>query len=223
MFEDLKWDAAGLVTVVAQDRLTGEVRMLAHANAEAVSRTLETGIAWFWSRSRQSLWKKGESSGNVLRVFSVRADCDRDALLYLVDPSGPSCHTGEPSCFFLELSEEVPELHDADERTRAPELLTLTETIEARASADGDTSYTRRLLDGGAEKIGAKIREEGGELAEALASESDERVVSEAADVLYHLMVGLQLRGKTLRDVAGELARRAGVSGLEEKASRSAD
>ena len=103
----LKKDAAGLVTVVAQDRLTGEVRMVAHANEEAVQQTLETGAAHFFSRSRGALWKKGETSGNVMRVHEVWADCDADALLYLVDPEGPSCHTGAPSCFVT----------PADERT----------------------------------------------------------------------------------------------------------
>ena len=99
-FSALKWDAAGLVTVVVQDRMTGAVRMVAHANEEALTRTLETRDAHFFSRSRGALWKKGESSGNVLRVAEVWLDCDADAVLYLADPAGPSCHTGAESCFF---------------------------------------------------------------------------------------------------------------------------
>src|SRR5688500_2254707 len=95
----LKWDAAGLVTVVVQDRVNGEVRMVAHASREAVGRTVESGEGWFWSRSRQELWRKGASSGNTLRVVEVREDCDADCLLYLVDSAGPSCHTGKRSCF----------------------------------------------------------------------------------------------------------------------------
>lgn len=214
--DSLTWDAAGLVTVVAQDALTGEVRMLAHASREAVARTLETGEAHFFSRSRGALWKKGESSGHVLAVREVWVDCDRDALVYLVEPSGPSCHTGAESCFFARAGDST-----APVPSRAlPLLARLEEALHARASATAEKSYTRSLLDAGAAKVGDKIREEGDELARALASESDERVVSEAADVVYHVMVGLLLRRVPLRAVLGELARRFGVSGHAEKAAR---
>ena len=213
MLDELKWDSAGLVTVVALDRHDGDVRMVAHANREAVERTLATRTGWFWSRSRGALWQKGESSGHVLHVHEVWVDCDGDALVYLVDPIGPSCHTGATSCFFRRL--------DAEGTDHAlPTLARLTATIAARAKSDGEKSYTKSLLEKGAPKIGEKIREEGGELADALANESDERVVSEAADVLYHVMVGLQLRGLALHDVAAELARRFGTSGHDEKAAR---
>ena len=225
MLDDLKWDAAGLVTVVALDRHDGDVRMVAHANREAVERTLETRTGWFWSRSRGALWQKGESSGHVLHVHEVWADCDGDALVYLVDPIGPSCHTGATSCFFRKLDVSLDTERDAarepssDDRA-LPTLARLGATLAARAKSDGDKSYTKNLLEKGAPKIGDKLREEAGELADALASESDERVVSEAADVLYHVMVGLQLRGLALHDVAAELARRFGTSGHEEKAAR---
>lgn len=215
MLDELKWDAAGLVTVVAQDRHSGEVRMLAHADREAVAATLRTGFAHFFSRSRQRLWKKGESSGHVLRVCEVWADCDGDALLYLVEPSGPSCHTGASSCFFRRLDGRPSESDRA-----LPTLAALSGVLRRRAASDAATSYTKSLLDKGAAKIGAKLREEASELADALASESDERVASEAADLLYHAMVGLQLRGLSLEDVAKVLAARFGVSGHDEKAAR---
>lgn len=213
-FSALKWDAAGLVTVVVQDRMTGAVRMVAHANEVALGRTLETKEAHFYSRSRNALWRKGESSGNVIRVAELWLDCDADAVLYLADPEGPSCHTGALSCFFTRLD------GDGAHGTASPQLARLWAELEARRSAVGTQSYTRSLLDAGRAKIAAKVREEGDELAHALEGESDERVVSECADVVYHALVGLLARGLTLRDVEVELARRAGVSGLDEKASR---
>ena len=212
---ELKEDAAGLVTVVAQDRLTGEVRMVAHANAEALERTITTGDAHFFSRSRGALWKKGETSGNVMRVHEVWLDCDADALLYLVDPSGPTCHTGAPSCFVKRADPA-----DATDARAAPLFVRLEEALAARRTATSEKSYTRSLLDGGAEKIGRKLREEADELARAIEGESNERVASEAADVIYHAMVALLSRDVPLRDVEAELARRFGISGHDEKATR---
>lgn len=211
---DLAYDAQGLVTVVVQDRLTGEIRMLAHANEDAIRTTIESGEGHFWSRSRGRPWKKGESSGNVLRVHEVWADCDRDAVVYLVDPVGPSCHTGAQSCFFERA------LGGAEGRA-APTLVRLEEALQARASSTAEKSYTKSLLEKGAPKIGEKILEEAGELARAIEGESDERVVSEAADLAYHAMVGLLHRGVPVRAVLEELARRFGTSGHVEKASRS--
>jgi phosphoribosyl-ATP pyrophosphohydrolase/phosphoribosyl-AMP cyclohydrolase len=205
--------------VVVQDRLTGEIRMLAHANEAALRATLETGDGHFYSRSRRALWRKGESSGNVLRVSGVWVDCDGDALIYLVDPDGPSCHTGRTSCFFRKL-DGAGELHDDGHDHARAALPQLTAELERRKQATAESSYTRKLLTAGVDAIGAKIREEADELARALATESDERVIAEAADEIYHLLVGLLARGLSLRQVEGELARRAGVSGLVEKASR---
>lgn len=213
--DTLKWNDAGLVTVVALDRHDGEVRMVAHATREALERTLASGTAWFWSRSRGALWQKGESSGNVLRVSEVWADCDGDALVYLVEAAGPTCHTGAETCFFRRLDAEA----SASDRA-LPSLARLGVTIAARAKGDAAKSYTKSLLDGGAPKIGEKLREEADELAVALANESDARVVSEAADLLFHTLVGLELRGLGLSDVAAELARRFGTSGHTEKAAR---
>ncbi|MBX3182790.1 MAG: bifunctional phosphoribosyl-AMP cyclohydrolase/phosphoribosyl-ATP diphosphatase HisIE [Polyangiaceae bacterium] len=214
---ELKYDAAGLIPVVVQDQLTGQVRMVAWMNAEALARTREEGEVCFYSRSRQALWRKGETSGNTLALRQLAVDCDGDTLLALVDPRGPSCHTGEQSCFYraLDARDDAP-----IEPRPGPVLEQLSELIGARARASAETSYTRRLLDGGPEAIAAKLQEEAAELSQALASESEERVASEAADVLYHLMVGLELRGVPLCDVLGTLGARLGVSGLVEKASR---
>jgi phosphoribosyl-ATP pyrophosphohydrolase/phosphoribosyl-AMP cyclohydrolase len=218
--ETIKYDAAGLVTAVAQDRLTGEIRMVAWMNAEAVAETLRTGYATFYSRSRGKLWVKGETSGHRLRVAEVVADCDGDTLLVLVDPEGPSCHTGKDNCFFQTVSE------DADQAPEAgpvlPHLFELERVIKERQASTGEKSYTRYLLDGGADKVNSKIREESNELARAISGESDERVASEAADVLYHVLVGLRLRGVELRKVIEVLATRSGQSGHAEKAARKA-
>jgi phosphoribosyl-ATP pyrophosphohydrolase/phosphoribosyl-AMP cyclohydrolase len=217
---ELVYDSAGLITAVVQDRLTGQVRMVAWMNAEALRRTLATGRAIFYSRSRQSLWEKGETSGNGLVVSSVHADCDADTLLLLVDPEGPSCHTGRPACFFRRVAENGEAVDEP--REAAAFLWELEAEIASRASGAADRSYTKALLDGGARKIGDKLREEADELARAIESESDDRVASEAADVVYHLLVGLKLRGVPLRRVIEVLAGRAGVSGIDEKRARAA-
>ncbi|MGF1469439.1 MAG: bifunctional phosphoribosyl-AMP cyclohydrolase/phosphoribosyl-ATP diphosphatase HisIE [Sandaracinaceae bacterium] len=218
-----------LAPVVAQDHRTGEVRMVAFADAEALERTLATGLAHFHSRSRGRLWKKGESSGHVLSVHEVWVDCDADTLLYLVTPDGPTCHTGRPSCFFRRLERPAARRvepvgasvgHDLEDGRALPVLARLGAVIEARRHASAGSSYTKSLLEAGAAKIGGKVIEEAGELAAAVARETDERVIAEAADLVYHLMVGLASRGLSLAEVAEELGRRFGVSGLEEKASR---
>jgi phosphoribosyl-ATP pyrophosphohydrolase/phosphoribosyl-AMP cyclohydrolase len=214
-------DDRGLVPVVAQDHVTGEIRMVAFATLEAVRQTLETRRATFWSRSRGELWEKGRSSGNSLEVAGVLVDCDADCLVYLVAPRGPTCHTGAPSCFFRRLALEGGELSVRDDAVPAGTLLArLERTLAERKTAPADSSYVRSLYDAGPEKIGAKLREEADELARAVAGESDARVVSEAADVLFHVMVALGSRSVPMSDVLGELERRAGVSGHAEKASR---
>lgn len=217
---ELVYDSASLITAVVQDRLTGQVRMVAWMNAEALRRTLATGRATFYSRSRQSLWEKGETSGNGLVVSSVHADCDGDTLLLLVDPEGPSCHTGRPACFFRRVAENGEAVDQP--REAAAFLWELEAEIANRASVAADKSYTKALLDGGARKIGDKLREEADELARAIDGESEDRVANEAADVMYHLLVGLKLRGVPLRRVIEVLAGRAGVSGLDEKKARAA-
>ncbi len=217
LLDAVRFDAQGLAPAVVQDALTGEVRMVAFMSREALSLTLSTGVAHFWSRSRGSLWRKGESSGNTLAVRRVLLDCDGDCVLVLAEPAGPTCHTGAPSCFTREARAGAWEAVEAP-HTAASELFA---TVEARRDADGGgRSYTRQLLDAGAARIGEKLREEADELARATAGESDERVASEAADVVYHLMVALASRRVPWRAVLAALAKRAGRSGLDEKAAR---
>jgi phosphoribosyl-ATP pyrophosphohydrolase/phosphoribosyl-AMP cyclohydrolase len=181
--EALVFDAAGLVPVVVQDRASGDVLMVAYANAEALERTRESGLAWFWSRSRGRLWQKGESSGHALRVREVRTDCDRDALLFVVDPAGPACHTGARTCF----GDATP--------TAAGMLEELRRVIESRRGASPDSSYTARLLAKGLDATLKKIGEEATEVVLAAKGESDERLAEESADLLYHWLVALAQRG----------------------------
>ena len=214
----LQFNEHGLIPAIAQDRFDGQIRMVAWMNREALEQTLRSGNATFFSRSRGRLWVKGESSGNLLRVQSVTADCDADTLLLLVEPAGPSCHTGRPSCFFRRVE---PDGELVDEHfEQAPFLGELERTIRERQASSAEKSYTRSLLDGGVPKINGKILEEAAELGAALAGESDDRVLSEAADLLFHMLVGLRARGLDLRSVTAKLAARANQSGHAEKASR---
>ena len=208
------WDERGLVPAIVQDATTGAVLMMAWMNAESLALTRQTGEVTFWSRSRQALWKKGETSGNVLRLVELRIDCDADTLLVLAAPAGPACHTGETSCFYRDLDGKTvtPAAHVVD---RLAEVL-----IARRDHATAEKSYTRSLLDAGMPKILAKIAEEHGELAAELPAGDDAKVVHETADLIFHVMVGLVARGIPLDRVFGELARRFGTSGHVEKASR---
>jgi phosphoribosyl-ATP pyrophosphohydrolase/phosphoribosyl-AMP cyclohydrolase len=179
----LAFDAAGLLPVVVQEAGSGDVLMVAWTNREALARTAETGLAHFWSRSRAALWRKGETSGHQMRVREVRTDCDRDALLMVVDPTGPACHTGSRTCF------------GEDGATAAGILAELERVIASRVGADPASSYTARLLGAGPDQVLKKIGEEATEVVLAAKSESDERLAEEAADLLYHLMVALAQRG----------------------------
>jgi phosphoribosyl-ATP pyrophosphohydrolase/phosphoribosyl-AMP cyclohydrolase len=201
-----------LTPAVVQDAITGRVLMLGWMNDEALARTRETGLVHFWSRARQRLWQKGETSGHTLALIELKLDCDADTWLVRAIPNGPTCHTGAQSCFGSDGSEPPPSELDA-----------LEATLRARiAATPGSFSYVRRLLDEGLAAVGAKVVEEAGELSVELArAEPDQgRIVAEAADLLFHVLVGLAARGLGLADVARELHRRAGVSGLTEKASR---
>jgi len=184
------FDERGLVPCVVQDWRTGEVLTLAYMNAEALARTRETGETHFWSRSRGELWHKGETSGNTQAVKAIRYDCDADALLALVEPVGPACHTGERTCF-----------HRGDMELAPGEALPVLERVlAARAAERPAGSYTAALLEDPG-RIGEKVREEAAEIAQAAAGETDERVAEEAADLLYHLAVLLRSRGLELADV----------------------
>lgn len=178
--------AGELLPVIVQHAGTGDVLMLAYADEEALRRTRETGLAWFWSRSRQEYWQKGATSGNTLTVVEVRDDCDGDALLYRVEPLGPVCHTGAESCFAPWLWRVVRE-----RQTQRPE-----------------GSYVVRLLDGGPKVVAQKVGEEGVEVALAALGESDERLLEELADLWFHSYVLLATRGLSPADVEAELRRR---------------
>jgi phosphoribosyl-ATP pyrophosphohydrolase/phosphoribosyl-AMP cyclohydrolase len=187
MFEQIQFDEKGLVPCVAQDAESGEVLTLAYASEESLRLTVETGEMHFFSRSRQRIWRKGEESGNVLKLRQLRIDCDGDAIVALVEPSGPACHTGERSCFYRELGGEGPEPvpHEA--------LATLQRSLRSRAAERPEGSYTVQLLDD-PKLTGEKVEEEAEEVVRAAREESDERVAEEAADLLYHLSVLLASR-----------------------------
>ncbi len=188
MFSELTFDDRGLIPVVAQDHASGEVLTLAYANEESLKLSLETGEVHFFSRSRGEIWRKGETSGNVLKLKQLRYDCDGDAIVALVEPTGPACHTGERSCFYRELEgggTPDPALHET--------LAALERTLRRRAAERPGGSYTVKLLDN-PKLIGEKVEEEAEEVVRAAREESDERVAEEAADVLYHLAVLLASR-----------------------------
>lgn len=204
----IQFDERGLAPCVIQDATSGEVLTLAYVNAEALERTRETGEMHLWSRSRDELWHKGASSGNVQRVRELRYDCDADAVLALVDPAGPACHTGARSCFHRALPGAA-----APTPVTCEALPELERTLAARRAERPAGSYTAELLDD-PDLIGAKVREEADEVARAVAGESDERVAEEAADVLYHLEVALLSRDVPLaRALDVLLARRADRGG----------
>lgn len=188
---DIAYDERGLVPVVIQDWSTGEVLTLAYANALAVQKTRETGELHLWSRSRDELWHKGATSGNVQRVRALRLDCDGDALLALVEPAGPACHTGARTCF-----------HEGELEPLAPHevLPDLERVLEQRKARRPEGSYTVTLLDDPS-LAGEKVMEEAEEVTRAAREETDERVDNEAADVLYHLLVLLAGRDRRLGDV----------------------
>ena len=198
MPEGVVFDAQGLVPVLAQDRRSGDVLMVAWANAEALARTAETGLAHFWSRSRGALWKKGETSGHLLHVREVRADCDGDTLLMVVDPEGPACHTGRRTCF------------GEGTATAAGVLEEVRRVVADRARNRPEGSYTAGLVAKGLDRVLKKVGEEATEVVLAAKGESAERLAEESADLLFHLLVALEVRGVAVEDVLEVLRRRRG-------------
>jgi phosphoribosyl-AMP cyclohydrolase / phosphoribosyl-ATP pyrophosphohydrolase len=188
------WSRADLLPVVVLDEADGALLMLGWANREAVDATLATGEAHFWSRSRDELWRKGATSGNVMRVVGMTVDCDADTIAYRVEPAGPACHTGARSCF-----DGDPVRFD---------LAALSRVIGDRRDADTATSYTASLLAGGPRRPAEKVTEEAGELSAAALAGTDAEVIGEAADLLYHALVLLEARGLGLVEVEAELGRR---------------
>ncbi len=204
--EQVRFGADGLVPVIAQERRSGDVLMLAWATREALARTRETGLAHYWSRSRQALWRKGESSGHEQRVAEIRLDCDADAVLYRVDQQGPACHTGTPTCFATRVTTGGGTVPEPDPGAHL--LTRLATTIARRAEERTPGSYTVTLLDHGLAKVSQKVGEEAVETVVAAHAESDDRLANEAADLLFHLLVLLRARGVSLDTVLRTLEAR---------------
>jgi len=215
MFGEIEFDQRGLAPCVVQDWTTGEVLMLAYVSSESLEMTLESGDLHFHSRSRDELWKKGESSGSFMHLRQLRYDCDGDSLVAMVDPAGPACHTGQRSCFYREVLGSGSSRKDAPPAPGEPfpvayeALPALERTLRSRAVERPDGSYTVKLLDDH-ELIGAKVEEEAEEVIRAAREESNERVAEEAADLLYHLSVLLVSRGVSQSAVMEVLNARSG-------------
>jgi len=197
--DKLKFDTNGLIPAIVQDAKTREVLTVAYMNAESLARTIETNETWFWSRSRNQLWHKGETSGNIQHVVEIVADCDNDALVVLVNPAGPACHTGDISCF------QSAKPTDVNLSTFLEQLYQL---VAERERERPENSYTTYLFDEGLDKILKKVGEESAETIIAAKNNEIEPLVAEAADLLYHLVVLLVARGVTLDQLRAELVRR---------------
>ena len=198
---NVKWDEKGLAPAIVQDALTGEVLMLAWMNAESLQRTLDSKRATFWSRSRNELWEKGATSGNIQNIKSVTLDCDRDAILLRVEPAGPACHTGARSCFFEKLVDGAP--------TPGETLGALEKVLSDRKKNPPEGSYTARLYADESLRH-KKVGEEATELVVASLKGDKKEIAHEAADLLYHALVLLQAHGMGLKDVAEALRAREG-------------
>jgi phosphoribosyl-ATP pyrophosphohydrolase/phosphoribosyl-AMP cyclohydrolase len=205
---EIKFDEQGLIPAIVQNAKTREVLTLAYMNKESLARTLETKETWFWSRSRRELWHKGQTSGNTQQVVSLTLDCDRDAIVVLVDPAGPACHTGAVSCFDVPEGERSPPLGSLLDQ--------LYELIQSRERDRPPGSYTTYLFDEGIDKILKKLGEESAETIIAAKNDESGRLVSEVSDLLYHLLVLLVARGVSLDEIARELGqRRKGQSEIQ--------
>jgi phosphoribosyl-ATP pyrophosphohydrolase/phosphoribosyl-AMP cyclohydrolase len=196
-FDVLKFDERGLIPAIVQDARTREVLTLAYMNRESLARTIETRETWFWSRSRNELWHKGETSGNTQQVVDLVADCDGDAIVVLVKPAGPACHTGARSCFDLKQEEDL-----------AGVLTRLYALVESRERERPKGSYTTYLFDEGIDKILKKVGEESAETIIAAKNEETKPLVSEVSDLIYHLLVLLVARGVSLDHIREELVLR---------------
>ncbi|HIO42232.1 MAG TPA: bifunctional phosphoribosyl-AMP cyclohydrolase/phosphoribosyl-ATP diphosphatase HisIE [Aquifex sp.] len=205
LLKNLKFDDRGLIPVVAQDYRTGEIRMVAYANEEAVKKTLETGYAHYYSRSRQKLWKKGETSGELQRVREIRVDCDNDTLIYLIEQEkNRACHTGERNCFFRNLEGE----YVLKKPLPFEVLPRLQEVLKDRIENLPEGSYTTKLVKQGFDRIVQKFGEESVEVLIALMNRDKEQVVYESADMLYHWLLALTYLGIDVKEVLEELSRR---------------
>ncbi|APW64480.1 bifunctional phosphoribosyl-AMP cyclohydrolase/phosphoribosyl-ATP pyrophosphatase [Poseidonibacter parvus] len=222
--DKIDWEKMdGLIPVVTQEASTNEVLMLAYMDKEALSLTLETNIAHYFSRSKQRIWKKGESSGHTQEVLDIMIDCDDDTILLKVKQNGVACHTGRKSCFFtsMKTNEEVLPV-EVDTTAAYGVIDTLYHTILEKKNDDPKTSYTAKLLQGEENSMLKKIVEESGEFTFAIKDNDTEEIIYEAADITYHVLVALASKNVSPDRVKQELARRFGMSGIEEKNSRTA-
>lgn len=201
--DELNFSMGGLLPVVVQHHASGQVLMVGFANREAVQKTVDTGHAWFFSRSRQRLWEKGETSGHFLDIKALRVDCDADALIYLCEPHGPTCHTGAPSCFFQTVDDV------ASGETSGEAAAHLFETIRQRQTVgDPSTSYVARLLSEGVDRVARKVGEEATEVVIAAKNGDRDEVAREVADLWFHIFILLAQQGMTPEDVWAVLASR---------------
>ncbi len=205
--KELKFDDKGLIPAIVQDNNTNEVLMVAYMNEETLKQTLETKKATFWSRSRQEIWIKGETSGNFLNVLEVRVDCDADALVVLVNPEGPACHTGERSCFYRKVEDGTLK-EDKKNRDNSYVLSELVDIAKDRKANPQAGSYTNYLFDKGEDKILKKVGEEAAEVVIAGKNRSVDEITYETADLMYHLSVMLVDNGMTWENVFSELEKR---------------
>ncbi len=202
----IKFDAEGLVPVVAQESRSGDVLMVAYANQDALRRTQSSGLAHYYSRSRRALWQKGETTGHVQQVRQIRVDCDGDTVLYRVSQTGPACHTGERTCFATMVTPDGESAHTGDDGGHV--LSRLAARIAARAATRPEGSYTVQLLDGGPVRVAQKVGEEAVEVVVAALAQDDNRLAAEAADLFYHLLVLFNARGVPVERVWDELEQR---------------
>lgn len=205
---ELKFDSRGLIPAVVQDANTREVLMVAYMNADSVRRTLESGDAWFWSRSRQELWHKGDTSGNYQHVVRARTDCDADTVLLEVHPDGPACHTGATSCFFEEIDEPTAGAAPQEAAANAQIVSEIADVIAERHATMPDGSYVAGLLKEGIDRVAKKVGEEAAETIIAAKNGSHDEIVWEVADLWFHSLVLLEATGVPVDDVFQELARR---------------
>lgn len=214
----------GMVPVITQDYETNEVLMLAYMNKEALQLTLESNFAHYFSRSKKRIWKKGESSNHTQEVKSISLDCDNDTILLKVKQKGVACHTGRKSCFFTDLKTgEITADVEVDTTAAYGVIDTLYHTIQERKNDDPKKSYTAKLLNGKQNSMLKKIVEEAGEFTFAVKDDNEQEIVYEAADLMYHCLVAMALKNISPDRVKQELARRFGISGIEEKNSRKED
>jgi phosphoribosyl-ATP pyrophosphohydrolase/phosphoribosyl-AMP cyclohydrolase len=215
----IRFDERGLVPAVVQDADTREVLTLAYMNTESLERTIETKETWFWSRSRSSLWHKGETSGHTQRVTDILVDCDRDSLTVLVSPKGPACHTGERSCFHQRLQDTEDSSEKPEKKTELGLVLDdLYGLVVLRKQDRPKDSYTTYLFDQGLDKILKKVGEEASETIIAAKNDDRDALVKETADLFYHLIVLMVERGLTLEQIGAELVSRGKTPGNRKEA-----